>query len=58
MQIQPLHRIKTGFRYHPYFFFIFPAIAVFYYFFHLLSPWSWSTCLLISWNIAIYGYLT
>ena len=57
MQIQPLHRIKTGVRYHPYFFFIFPAIAVFYYFFHLLSPWSWSTCLLISWNIAIYGYL-
>ncbi|NNH86935.1 DUF1345 domain-containing protein [Acinetobacter terrae] len=57
MQIDPLHRIKVGVRYHPYFFFTFPAIAVFYYFLHWLTQWGWSTCLLISWNIAIYGYL-
>jgi uncharacterized membrane protein len=57
MKILPLKRIKTALQYHPYFFFTFPAIAVLYYFLHWLTPWGWSTCLLISWNIAIYGYL-
>jgi len=57
MQIHPLHRIKIGIQYHPYFFFTFPAIAVFYYFLDWLTQWGWSTCLLISWNIAIYSYL-
>ncbi|WP_425915959.1 DUF1345 domain-containing protein [Acinetobacter sp. TSRC1-2] len=57
MQIHPLHRIKTGVRSHPYFFFTFPAIAIFYYFLDWLTHWGWSTCLLISWNIAIYSYL-
>lgn len=57
MKIHPLHRIKTALQYHPYFFFTFPAIAVFYYFLHWLTQWGWSTCLLISWNIAIYSYL-
>ncbi|WP_407306293.1 DUF1345 domain-containing protein [Acinetobacter sp.] len=57
MKIQPLHGIKTGIRYHPYFFFTFPAIAIFYYFLHFLTQWAWSTCLLIGWNIAIYSYL-
>ncbi|TCB51902.1 DUF1345 domain-containing protein [Acinetobacter sp. ANC 4779] len=57
MQIHPLHRIKTGVRSHPYFFFTFTAIAVFYYFLHWLTQWGWSTCLLISWNISIYSYL-
>ncbi len=56
-KIKSLQRIKTGIQYHPYFFIIFPSIAMFYYFLHLITQWSWSSCLLISWNIAIYSYL-
>ncbi|MNE11145.1 hypothetical protein D3C80_1038900 [compost metagenome] len=57
MKIHSLHRIKIGVQYHPYFFIIFPSIAVLYYFLQWLTPWSWSSCLLISWNISIYNYL-
>ena len=57
MKIHSLHRIKIGVQYHPYFFIIFPSIAVLYYFLQWLTPWHWSSCLLISWNISIYHYL-
>lgn len=55
--MQFLDYIKTTLQFHLYFFIIFPAILVFYLILQTLTPLSWSSCLLSSWNIAIYAYL-
>ncbi|WP_174558373.1 DUF1345 domain-containing protein [Acinetobacter bouvetii] len=57
MIMQLIQQIKTSIQSHLYFFVIFPAIAVLYLILNFVTPWSWSTCLLISWNITIYTYL-
>lgn len=57
MLLPTLHRMKIGIQYHPYFFIIFPVIAVLYALLQWLTAWKWSTCLLIGWNVAIYSYL-
>lgn len=53
----PFSHIKTGMQSHPYFFISFLITTVLYGIFQCLSPWTRSTCLLISWNIAVSGYL-
>ncbi len=44
----PFSHIKTGMQSHPYFFISFLITTVLYGIFQCLSPWTWSTCLLIS----------
>ena len=53
----PFSRMKTGIQYRPYFFISFVITIVLYAIFQTLTAWSWSSCLLISWNIAISCYL-
>ena len=55
--MQLLQSIKTALQSRLYFFIIFPAIIGFYLVLQTVTPLSWSSCLLISWNIAIYAYL-
>jgi uncharacterized membrane protein len=55
--MQLLLRIKTGIQHHLHFFLIFPFIAVLYAAFQFMTAWSWSTCLLMSWNLTVYTYL-
>ena len=55
--MQFLQSIKTALQSRLYFFIIFPAIVGFYLVLQALTPLSWSSSLLISWNIAIYAYL-
>ncbi|MCO8078722.1 DUF1345 domain-containing protein [Acinetobacter lwoffii] len=55
--MQLLQSIKTALQSRLYFFIIFPAIIGFYLVLQTVTPLSWSSWLLISWNIAIYAYL-
>ena len=57
MRLNSLHRIKRGVQYHPYFFIIFPIIALVYYGLRSTTHWHWSTCILTGWDVAIYTYL-
>lgn len=57
MKLQPFSSLKTGVQYRPYFFVSFLMTILLYGALQALSPWTWSTCLLISWNIAVSCYL-
>lgn len=57
MKMQPFFSIKAGMQYRPYFFVSFPMTLLLYLLLQFLSTWTWSTCLLISWNAAVSSYL-
>ncbi|OTG84308.1 hypothetical protein B9T33_00450 [Acinetobacter sp. ANC 5054] len=57
MNVRPLFRLKTGLQTRPYFFISFVVTILLYLLLQTLTSWSWSTNLLLSWNIAISGYL-
>ncbi|MEG2359664.1 DUF1345 domain-containing protein [Acinetobacter sp.] len=57
MKLQPFFSLKAGVQYRPYFFVSFLMAILLYGALQLFSPWTWSTCLLISWNIAVSCYL-
>lgn len=57
MKLQPFSSLKTGVQYRPYFFVSFLMTILLFGALQALSPWTWSTCLLISWNIAVSCYL-
>lgn len=52
-----LHRLKTGMQFRPYFFITFLLIALLFGLLMQFTQSTWSTSLLISWNIAITCYL-
>lgn len=52
-----LQSIRTAFQSRLYFFIIFPSLLIWYFIFYSATPLSWSTCILMSWNITIYAYL-
>lgn len=52
-----LHRLTSGIQYRPYFFISFLLTAVLYLIFSFTLHWTWSTTLLLSWNISIFVYL-
>ena len=52
-----LQSIRTALQSRLYFFIIFPSILIWYFIFYSATPLSWSTCILMSWNITIYAYL-
>lgn len=49
--------IKTALQSRLYFFIIFPSILIWYFLLHAVTHLTWSTCILMSWNITIYAYL-
>ncbi len=53
----PFSRMKQGFNIVLIFLSVFVITIVLYAIFQTLTAWSWSSCLLISWNIAISCYL-
>ena len=57
MPIPTLQRLKTAMKFRPFFFISFLLTAVFYTLLNTFTDWSWSTNLLISWNIAVSSYL-
>ncbi len=57
MKIRPFFSIKSGVIYRPYFFILFLITLLLYGALQYLSRWTWSTCLLISWNLAVSAYL-
>jgi len=52
-----LQSIRTALQSRLYFFIIFPSLLIWYFIFYSATPLSWSTCILMSWNITIYAYL-
>lgn len=52
-----LQSIRTALQSRLYFFIIFPSILIWYFTFYSATHLSWSTCILMSWNITIYAYL-
>ncbi len=52
-----LQSIRTALQSRLYFFIIFPSILIWYFIFYSATHLSWSTCILMSWNITIYAYL-
>ena len=57
MPMPTLQRLKTAMKFRPFFFISFLLTAVFYTLLNTFTDWSWSTNLLISWNIAVSSYL-
>lgn len=57
MPMPTLHRLKTGMQFRPYFFITFLLTALLFGLLTLFTNWTWSTSLLISWNIAVSSYL-
>ncbi|CAM4224988.1 DUF1345 domain-containing protein [Acinetobacter pragensis] len=57
MRIQPFSSIKAGMQYRPYFFVSFLMTLLLYSALQFFTAWAWSTCLLISWNLAVSAYL-
>ena len=53
----PLHRFRSGISSRPYFFISFPLTVFLYVIINFSFHLSWSTTLLLSWNIAICTYL-
>ena len=53
----PFTRMRSGIQSRPYFFISFVITIVLYAIFQTFSSWAWSSCLLLSWNIAISCYL-
>ena len=57
MKIQFFSNFKVALQYRPYFFISFVLTLFLFLILQFLSPWTWSTCLLISWNLAVTSYL-
>ena len=57
MPMPTLHRLKSGMQFRPFFFITFLLTALIYVVLNLFTDWTWSTNLLISWNIAVSSYL-
>ena len=57
MPMPTLQRLKTAMKFRPFFFISFLLTAVFYTLLNTFTDWSWSTNLLISWNLAVSSYL-
>lgn len=57
MPMPTLHRLKSGMQFRPYFFITFLLTALLFGALTLFTHWTWSTNLLISWNIAVSSYL-
>lgn len=57
MKVSPFFRLKTGLQSRPYFFISFMITILIYVLLQMLTSWRWSSCLLLSWNLAISGYL-
>ena len=53
----PFHQIRSSFVSRPYFFITFLLTAILYVVFGLFTDWTWSTRLLLGWNISILTYL-
>lgn len=53
----PFTRMRSGIQSRPYFFISFVITIVLYAIFQTFSTWAWSSCLLLSWSIAISCYL-
>ena len=52
-----IHQIRSSLRSRPYFFIAFLLTAIFYVVIDFLTDWTWSTRLLLGWNISIFIYL-
>lgn len=52
-----LQSIRTALQSRLYFFIIFPSLLIWYFIFYSATHLSWSTSILMSWNITIYAYL-
>ena len=57
MPMPTLHRLKSGMQFRPYFFITFLLTALLFGALTLFTHWTWSTNLLISWNIVVSSYL-
>lgn len=57
MKLQPFFSLRAGVLYRPYFFVSFLLTLILYGALRYCTAWQWSTCLLISWNIAVSSYL-
>ena len=57
MPVRNFQRIKTGIQSRPFFFITFLLTGLLYLSIDFYSNWLWSTTLLLSWNIAVFGYL-
>lgn len=57
MQMPTLQRLKTAMQFRPFFFITFLLTALLFGLLTLFTNWTWSTNLLISWNIAVSSYL-
>ena len=57
MSIQIIHRIKSSIQFRHYFFITFLLSAILYAVLSVLTHWTWSTRLLLGWNISIFTYL-
>lgn len=57
MKLQPFSSLQTALQYRPYFFVSFLLTLFLYVILQFFTAWTWSTCLLLSWNIAVASYL-
>lgn len=57
MSIHAIHQIRSSFVSRPYFFITFLLTAILYVVIGLFTEWTWSTRLLLGWNISILTYL-
>ena len=56
----PIHtfkRLKNGVRYRPRFFLAIFASSLIFVLLQIFTTWTWSTALLLSWNLSIFVYL-
>ena len=57
MSMHTIHQIRTGIQSRHYFFITFLLSAILYVVLGFLTHWTWSTRLLLGWNISIFTYL-
>lgn len=52
-----LQRVRHGLKHRPYLFVALAAGVLLFWLLRWLTPWHWSSCLLLSWNSAAWLYL-